>query len=49
MTGACEVIVERLDGERLKKPNDLAFDRVGNLLFTCPGILTGNQPVMSAV
>lgn len=26
-----------VDGQPLNKPNDLAFDALGNLLFTCPG------------
>jgi gluconolactonase len=32
-----ETICDRVDGEPLFKPNDLAFDGHGNLLFTCPG------------
>lgn len=30
-------ICTHVDGEELNKPNDLAFDSSGNLLFTCPG------------
>jgi gluconolactonase len=30
-------IVDHLRGEPLNSPNDLAFDAVGNLVFTCPG------------
>ena len=30
-------IVDQLNGEILKMPNDLIFDRSGNLIFTCPG------------
>lgn len=30
-------VVEQIEGQPLKMPNDLAFDRCGNLLFTCPG------------
>ena len=30
-------IVDAVDGVRLDKPNDLAFDSQGNLVFTCPG------------
>ncbi|MFD2556250.1 SMP-30/gluconolactonase/LRE family protein [Sphingobacterium tabacisoli] len=30
-------IVDSIDGEPLKMPNDLCFDEHGNLLFTCPG------------
>jgi len=30
-------IAEHLNGHPLKMPNDLAFDKFGNLLFTCPG------------
>lgn len=37
VTGKTETILDKIDGEPLNKPNDLAFDSVGNLLFTCPG------------
>lgn|SRR5690606_28820335 len=30
-------IVDTIDGEALKMPNDLCFDSEGNLLFSCPG------------
>lgn len=33
----CVTIADQVDGAPLSKPNDLAFDRVGNLVFTCPG------------
>jgi len=36
-TGACETVVGAVDGHDLDKPNDLAFDAAGNLVFTCPG------------
>ncbi len=36
-TGACATVVDAVDGHDLDKPNDLAFDAVGNLVFTCPG------------
>ena len=36
-TGACVSIVEQLEGRPFFKPNDLAFDAAGNLLFSCPG------------
>lgn len=36
-TGAITVMADRVDGELLNKPNDLAFDDAGNLVFTCPG------------
>jgi gluconolactonase len=32
-----KTVVDALDGQPLYKPNDLAFDARGNLLFTCPG------------
>lgn len=32
-----ETLADAVDGETLNKPNDLAFDSVGNLIFTCPG------------
>jgi gluconolactonase len=36
-TGVCETVVGSVDGHDLDKPNDLTFDAVGNLVFTCPG------------
>jgi gluconolactonase len=36
-TGVLETLADRIAGEPLFKPNDLAFDASGNLLFTCPG------------
>ncbi|GAB3710366.1 SMP-30/gluconolactonase/LRE family protein [Spirosoma flavus] len=36
-SGQCETICDRVDNSPLHKPNDLAFDPLGNLLFTCPG------------
>ena len=36
-TGQTETIISKVEGEDLNKPNDLAFDAVGNLVFTCPG------------
>jgi gluconolactonase len=36
-TGAWETVADAADGKPLDKPNDLAFDAAGNLLFTCPG------------
>lgn len=36
-TGEVKTIVTQVDGEVLTKPNDLAFDERGNLVFTCPG------------
>ncbi len=35
--GSFETLVSHLNGNVLAKPNDLAFDSVGNLVFTCPG------------
>jgi gluconolactonase len=32
-----QTIADSIDGQTLFKPNDLAFDARGNLLFTCPG------------
>jgi sugar lactone lactonase YvrE len=34
--GSTRTVVDSLDGAPLGKPNDLAFDALGNLLFTCP-------------
>ena len=31
------IAVDRIDGEPLARPNDLAFDSAGTLVFTCPG------------
>ena len=36
-TGETETLADSVDGEALFKPNDLAFDLAGNLVFTCPG------------
>ena len=36
-TAVIETIIDKIDGEQLAKPNDLVFDPVGNLIFTCPG------------
>ena len=35
-TGETETVLDRIEDEPLAKPNDLAFDPLGNLLFTCP-------------
>ena len=32
-----QTVADSIDGQPLFKPNDLAFDARGNLLFTCPG------------
>jgi len=36
-TNDIKVMADKVDGHRLDKPNDLAFDSKGNLVFTCPG------------
>jgi sugar lactone lactonase YvrE len=36
-TSQTETMLDRLEGKPLDKPNDLAFDWLGNLVFTCPG------------
>ena len=36
-SGEIETLASEVDGHPLNKPNDLAFDRAGNLVFTCPG------------
>lgn len=36
-TEKIETIYTEVEGVPLDQPNDLAFDRAGNLLFTCPG------------
>ncbi len=42
-TGQFETLCEYADGRRISKPNDLAFDSVGNCVFTCPQY-TDDQP-----
>lgn len=36
-TSQTETIIDKIEEAPLKMPNDLCFDRAGNLLFTCPG------------
>jgi gluconolactonase len=36
-TGLTETLASTLESKPLFKPNDLAFDSAGNLIFTCPG------------
>lgn len=36
-TEQTEIVLDRIAGRSLDKPNDLAFDAAGNLVFTCPG------------
>ncbi|RQP15620.1 MAG: gluconolactonase [Parapedobacter sp.] len=36
-TGTSPTIVSKRNGQPLNMPNDLAFDRNGQLVFTCPG------------
>jgi len=36
-SGEIETLACEVAGQPLNKPNDLAFDRAGNLVFTCPG------------
>ena len=36
-TKETETVISNIDGEPLNKPNDLAFDKLENLVFTCPG------------
>ncbi len=35
--GQFDTLASQVNGEGLAKPNDLAFDSAGNLVFTCPG------------
>ncbi|MHC4984567.1 MAG: SMP-30/gluconolactonase/LRE family protein [Planctomycetota bacterium] len=42
-TGQFETLCETASGRRISKPNDLAFDSVGNCVFTCPQY-TEDQP-----
>lgn len=37
VTGQTTTMASDADGQPLDNPNDLAFDSVGNLAFTCPG------------
>lgn len=43
-SGSFTNVVTHLHGEPLAKPNDLAFDSAGNLVFTCPGG-SENKPI----
>ena len=36
-SGSIDTVVDSCAGQALDGPNDLAFDREGNLAFTCPG------------
>jgi gluconolactonase len=36
-TGQWQTVAEAVDNMALDRPNDLAFDAAGNLVFTCPG------------
>jgi gluconolactonase len=36
-SGLIDTVVDSCAGQALDGPNDLAFDREGNLVFTCPG------------
>jgi len=36
-TKQVEVVIDEVNGEPLNMPNDLLFDKKGNLLFSCPG------------
>ncbi len=42
-SGRVDTICQTADGRPLNKPNDLAFDAVGNCIFTCPNY-TKDQP-----
>jgi gluconolactonase len=42
-TGQWETLLDEVGGKPLQSPNDLAFDRQGNLIFTCPNY-ANNQP-----
>ena len=42
-TERIETVVSSVNGQPLNCPNDLIFDDQGNLIFTCPGPLDGNQ------
>jgi gluconolactonase len=42
-TKRIETIIDRIGAERLQWPNDLHFDHLGNLLFTCPGAPDDDQ------
>jgi len=35
--GSIKTVIEQIDGQTLKMPNDLTFDSKGDLFFTCPG------------
>jgi gluconolactonase len=37
ITKTTTTVIDQIDGTALKMPNDLTFDKFGNLIFTCPG------------
>jgi gluconolactonase len=37
LTGETKTLANHINGEPLRAPNDLIQDRLGNVLFTCPG------------
>ncbi len=43
-SGGWQTLADRIDGVPLQAPNDLCFDAVGNLLFTCPNF-ANTEPV----
>lgn len=46
-TGNTATVLNNLEGQPLNMPNDLAFDHMGQLVFTCPGPkLDSNQGVI---
>ena len=45
-TGQIATVVTTVDDECLNKPNDLVFDKKGNLLFSCPKIRERSLQVM---
>jgi len=42
-SGTWETLADSLEGKALQAPNDLCFDSLGNLLFTCPNFADTRQ------
>lgn len=42
-TGQLETVLDRIAGQPLSNPNDLSFDELHNLVFTCPGPAEGDH------
>ena len=43
-TKIIDTVLSEVSGRPLNKPNDLQFDELNNLIFTCPGSSDGEEP-----